>query len=120
MDRIPFILFYCLLLLTISIICFQHFNFISQSSNDSGASDIVPTDYISPVLNDAIESEEELDSSSDQDECDYDLKIDPLDHPSQIFTESNFLETENMHNESMKKHVSTYNEDWRQIQEIKG
>ena len=56
MDRITFILFYCLLQLTISIFYFQHFNFISRNSNNSGASDSVPADHIRPVLNNAIES----------------------------------------------------------------
>ena len=48
MDRISFILFYCLLLTLLTV------------------------------------------SSSDQDKCDDDLKIGPSDHPSQIFTESDF------------------------------
>ena len=84
MDRNPFILFYCLLLLIKAIVSFQLFNFITQNSNYSSDSDSVPADHISPVLNDAVESEEDLDSSSDQDECNDDLKIRPSDHPSQF------------------------------------
>ena len=122
MNIITFILLFCLLLLTIlvSIVSFQYFNSISQNAKNSDASDRIPADHNSPVLNDAIESEEDLHSSSDEDDvCNDDLKIGPSDHPSQIFTESDFLETQNMHNESMK-HVSTYNEAWRQIREMKG
>lgn len=59
-----------------------------------------------------------MDSSSD-DECNEDIQIGPSDHPSEIFTESDFMETQNMHNESMK-HVSTYNEAWRKIREMEG
>ena len=118
MNRIPFILLYCLILLTISIVCFQNFNFISQNSNNSGASDCVPVDCIIPVLNYDIEFEKDLNSSSNQDECDDDLKIGPSDYPSQIFTKSDFLETQNMHNESMK-HVPTYIGSWRLIREMK-
>ena len=81
MDRISFVLFYCLLLTSLTV-WFQCFNIITQNSKESGASDCVPTDHISPVLNDAIESDEDLHSSSDQDECDDDLKIGPSDHPS--------------------------------------
>ena len=73
---------------------------------------------MTPILNGAIESEEDLDSSSDE-ECNEDVKIGPLDHPNEIFTESDFMKTQNMHNESMK-HVSTYIEAWRQIQEMEG
>ena len=59
-----------------------------------------------------------MESSSDED-CNEDKRIGPSDHPSEIFTESDFMETQNMHNESMK-HVSTYNEAWRQIREMEG
>ena len=80
-----------------SIVCYWlccdfdcHF-YITQDSKNINAGDSI-SDHISPVLNDAIMSEEDLDSSSDE-ECTEEIKIGPLDHLSEIFTESDFMET---------------------------
>ena len=55
------------------------------------------SNQINHMLNDGIESKEELELSSHE-ECNEDVRLDPSDHLSQIFTESDFLETQNMLN----------------------
>lgn len=91
-------------------------NIDAGNENNGSPSSDPATD---PALDDDNVSDEDLDPPSDEEQMEEEAQIDPSDHPSQVFTEADFLESQNMNNESMR-HMSTYHDAWRKIKELKG
>ena len=89
-------------------------------NSDENENNITPSDPAAdPVLDDDNVSDEDLDPPSDDDHEEEEAQIGPSDHPSQVFTEADFLESQNMNNESMR-HMTTYHDAWRKIKDLVG